>query len=126
MQSFVYSVLCKSGTDTPVSDILNRFIEHAKEPSRAGQKKDSGIVPSEAFNNIAETIRNDLWTGVLANMLYHRQIEFFNEQLKYAENHAMSGFFASLRSYDIEWWKKQQEVKGNTDRTVPSELSDHV
>ena len=103
----IYLTLCNL-EDNQISLVLDRLIEYAehigndkeKMQKRGKSEEDSSRETDESqddFQKIIQVIRNELWQDTLIDILYRRNLEFFNKQLKYAAKPDLSGFFRELR-----------------------------
>lgn len=107
----IYDALCIL-KDNQVSLVLDRLIEEAEKIRANGKQLQKASKSAkelvndindtqEHLQNLIKVIQNDLRKPTLVSILYHRQIELFNKQIKYASFPNLSTFFSDLRRFAI-------------------------
>ena len=99
---FIYGLLCDMH-DRQVGAVLDRILDYVDE-SRQENSKGEHLKDTSAENldRIERAIRNDLWCGQLKEVMFRRQLEFFQSQLKNASRPALADFYGDLRGFAME------------------------
>jgi len=103
---FIYAYLCEA-KDMQISAILDRILEYTDEKIKSAHhgntgKKDNPDTLGEEVENIRLKIRNALWCDQLMEVLFNRQFELFQRQLRSVSIPMLADFYGDLRRYAIE------------------------
>jgi len=98
---FIYASLCET-KDKQISAILDRILEFTEEKIKSAyhgntRKKDNPNTLGEELESIRLKIRDVLWCDQLMEVLFNRQFELFQRQLRSVSIPLLAYFYGDLR-----------------------------
>jgi len=101
----IYASLCET-KDKQISAILDRILEFTEEKIKNAYrgntgKKDNPNTLGEELDSIKHKIQNVLWCDQLMEVLFNRQFELFQRQLRSVSIPLLADFYGYLRWYAI-------------------------
>jgi len=108
---FIYAFLCET-KDKQISAILDRILEFTEEKIKSAyrgntEKKDNPNTLGEELDSIKHKIQNVLWCDQLMEVLFNRQFELFQRQLRSVSIPLLADFYGDLRWYAITQHHRQ-------------------